>query len=614
MGIAMRQAPQEAERRPERPTGARRRGWEAVAVGLLILVAAGARLPTLDQPLVEAHAFRQTQTAYTALLFHENGVDLVHPKLPVFGAPFEVPFEFPLFQALAAAPMSWGLSADVAMRTTALACFLLSAVLLWGLVRHVGGRTAALAALALYLFSPFSLLWSRASLIEYLAVAGALGWVWAGLLWRDRRRAVYAVAALVAGLTAMLVKPTTAAFWILPLVAYTAATEQPGWRSWIRARRDPVLAVIVAVPFLAALAWTAHADAIKAANPATAWLTSEGLSSWNFGTAHQRLVWENWARILRRVTGELTGYPALLFPLVAFVGVRSRQARLWAAFVAVPVLTVFCFWNLYVVHDYYLAAISPAPAALAGVAFARARRWAPTPRAQRLVLAGLGLSLPALVLLNPGFVALPYGNPRVEQAHPELAEVVRFTRPGDLVAFEGYDWDPALPYYARRSGHMLGPERVTTAAELTAEGYRLLVSRRLESDRAVDLVRAGRWTGVLGARTYITGDSRAELRGAPIAATDDLAATGPSLLEQPVTVTCGAGGVALPRPEGITVLRLAGGAAAGAKVAFAGGYGDIPVREYVVVDPRLPGPLVVDCRDAGSVTVVAVTGHLPGTL
>ena len=74
MGIAIQQAPEQAEGRPQPATPVRRRGWEAVAVVLLMLVAAGARLPTLDQPLVEAHAFRQTQTAYTALLFHENGV------------------------------------------------------------------------------------------------------------------------------------------------------------------------------------------------------------------------------------------------------------------------------------------------------------------------------------------------------------------------------------------------------------------------------------------------------------------------------------------------------------------------------------------------------------
>ena len=35
--------------------------------------------------------FRQTQTAYTARIYHEQGIDLLHPKLPVLGEPFEVP-------------------------------------------------------------------------------------------------------------------------------------------------------------------------------------------------------------------------------------------------------------------------------------------------------------------------------------------------------------------------------------------------------------------------------------------------------------------------------------------------------------------------------------------
>lgn len=285
MGIAIRRVPVSGPdasdptlRRPDRSGTRRSRRREAAGVLVLLLLATIVRLPTLDQPLLEHHGFRQTQTAYTAVLFHEQGVDLLHPKLPVFGAPFEVPFEFPLFQALAAAAMSWGLSPDVAMRTTALACFLLSALLLWGLVRHVGGKVAAVAALALFLFTPFSMRWSRASLIEYLAVAGALGWLWAGILWRDRRRLVYAAAALVGGVTVMLVKPTTGAFWLLPLLAYPAVAESKGWRSWLRARMDPGLACIVVVPFLAALAWTGHADAIKGASPATQWLTSARLA------------------------------------------------------------------------------------------------------------------------------------------------------------------------------------------------------------------------------------------------------------------------------------------------------------------------------------------------
>lgn len=435
---------------------------------------------------------------------------------------------------------------------------------------------------------------------------------------------MYAVAALVAGLTAMLVKPTTAALWIVPLLAYTAATERPGWRSWIRDRREPVLVAIIVVPFLAALAWTAHADAIKAANPGTAWLTSARLSTWNFGTFEQRLVWENWTTVLGRITGAMTGYPALLLPLTSLVALRSRQARFWVAVVAVAVLTVLCFWNLYVVHDYYLAAISPVPAAVAGMAFAGAWRWAATARARRLFAQLLGTSVAAMVLLNAGYSTIAYRHASADNVLPELPELALVTLPSDLLVFEGYDWEPALPYYARRSGHMTGPDGLTTAADLTAEGYRLLVSRRIQGDLAVDLVRSGRWTGVLGAWTYITGEQRADLRGAPIAATDDLSVTGPSLLNHPLTVACGQDGVALPHVGGTTVVRLAAETSRNAKLTIAAGrgpertderaYGDIPVRRYLVVDAGLDGPLVVSCRDADSVTMEMVTSHPPGTL
>ena len=106
--------------------------------------------PTLDAPLLEKHAFRQTQTAWTARVFHEDGIDLLHPKLPVFGEPFEAPFEFPLFQALATVPMAAGVAEDTALRLTCLACFVLTALLLWGLVRHVAGPVSGVGAVVVF--------------------------------------------------------------------------------------------------------------------------------------------------------------------------------------------------------------------------------------------------------------------------------------------------------------------------------------------------------------------------------------------------------------------------------------------------------------------------------
>lgn len=600
MATARQLEPRAAVPAPEpAPTPPTRR--EPLAVLALFLLTIAVRLPTLDQPLVEHHAFRQTQTAYTAVLFHEDGVDLLHPKLPLLGAPFEVPFEFPLFQAAAAAVMSWGVSPDVAMRVTGLAFFLLSALLLWGLVRHVGGRVAALATLALYLFSPFALQWSRAALIEYMAVAGAVGWLWAGLLWRERRRLLYAAAAVAAGTIAMLVKPTTAAFWILPLLAVAGPGEGRGWRAWLAARRDLALAVIVAVPFVVAVLWTRHADAVKAASTATAWLTSDQLATWTFGTIDQRLAAANWSVIGDRVTTQLTGFPAWLLPLLALVGLRTRTARLWAGLSATAFLTVITFWNLYVVHDYYLAAISPIPAALAGYGVARLWSAARQPARKRLLAAALATWIVTVMALNPALTALPY-----RTVDPGAADVAQLTLPSDLVVFEGYEWEPVLPYYARRAGFMLrastGPD--VTAASLAAAGYRVLVTALLTSPVAADTVRAGRWTGVLGRRVYITGETWDDLRHAPVAATDDPLAVGEATGREPVTLTCGADPLTVARPPGPTVIRLDPATDRRAKLSVTPGLGAVPVRDSIVVAPDLP--LVLSCRDAASVTLTSI--------
>lgn len=89
-------------------------------LGAFLLPAIALRLPTLSFPLVEAHAFRQTQTAYTALLYHRQSIDLLHTPLPVLGPPWEFPFEFPLFQATAAMLMNAGVGTEVALRGTSL--------------------------------------------------------------------------------------------------------------------------------------------------------------------------------------------------------------------------------------------------------------------------------------------------------------------------------------------------------------------------------------------------------------------------------------------------------------------------------------------------------------
>jgi len=181
-----------AMNRLERPVRELARFWgialrtPPVAVGLALLgLAIVIHIPTLNQPLLETQWFRQTTTAYPALLFHEQGIDLLRPQLPVFGPPFVLPIEFPLFQAAAAILMDLGVPADPAMRITALVCFLITAVLVWRLLVAIAGEAAGLAGLAAFLFSPLGLLISRMSLIEYMATAGALAFIFWGLRWHE---------------------------------------------------------------------------------------------------------------------------------------------------------------------------------------------------------------------------------------------------------------------------------------------------------------------------------------------------------------------------------------------------------------------------------------------
>jgi len=439
-----------------------------------LLVAAGlAKVPTLAQPLTENFAWRQTQTAWTALIYHRDGIDLLHPEVPVRGPPWEFGFEFPLFQALGALLMDVGFDADVAMRFLGLLTFLLTGWLLYRLVLRLAGTEAAVGTLAAFLFSPFGLLWGRTSLIEYLATAAAVGFLLAGARWLDHRRPLDFGLALAAGVVALLVKITTGGFYLLPLLAYRRADGRHGWRDW------SVIA-LVAVPAALGRIWIAYTDGLKAATPATAFATSAELVDWNFGTVAMRFD------------------PAVLAPIGAalFVGLAGAGLVLWAPmavakmsqlpqarFVAVlsfsvVVLPPIVLTPLYSTQNYYPAAISPVVALLVGLGAA----WGWQRRRALIGQVGLatGVALWLLTIILTRDYWLDSYRPIVDRdGSLPAAEFIRSrSSPGDWVVVDGRGWDPTVLYYADRRGYMLDDLRddAGTLRALQASGdYALFV-------------------------------------------------------------------------------------------------------------------------------------------
>ncbi|HUG64667.1 MAG TPA: glycosyltransferase family 39 protein, partial [Gaiellaceae bacterium] len=548
------------------------------------------------------HAFRQTQTAYTARIYHEQGIDLLHPKLPVLGEPFEVPFEFPLFQAAASIVMDAGVDDDRAMRTTGLACFLLTALLLFGLVRHVTGRVGAIAAVAAFVFTPFAFVWGRASLMEYLATAGGVGFAWATIVWRERAHPLPGALALVAGLVGMLVKPTTALFWILPALAHRPESARETDRRRIRIGA----AALIALPLVAALAWTRHADSIKQAGPTTAWLTSGALREWNFGTIEQRFDLTTWDVVLSRIGHTVLGAAGVMLLAVAIVAtVSSPQRRFWASIWLAAVAPMLVFTNLYFLHDYYLAAISPALAALVGLSadfIATRLPNKPAVAAAGVVLAGF-LAYTTLDLGRSYWLRI-HGSEDDPTVMPLAGQISAHTRPGELVATDGLDWDPAVLYYARRWGHMVtGHTRDVAFDLIRSDDYRYLV---VHDPANADLEPLGRWTllGALDRNLYALADTRNELGNAQFVVSDVAAV--PSVAQAPTEIPCGRSFSLRSRAPG-TWLSFAP-AGASARIAVSDEIAPLPVRRYAWLDADLAhgDRFMLTCSGMPSLTLEAV--------
>src|SRR5215813_1699149 len=269
---------------------------------LVAAISAVPRLVHLDVPPLDRHDFRQTQTAITVQNFLDHGVKVLRYETPVFGPPWTVPFEFPLFQLLAyAVAKILGLNVDLACRLTAVLCFYAAAAMLFVLVRHWASTRLAVLALAFYVLSPFSVIWSRAVLIDYTSVALALGYLHATLLWSLEGRSSAAFWAVVLGALGAVTKITTSAAVAVPVVLALVWRVR---RSWGARRGEGlplgdlgVAVAIAGIPLAAGIGWTVWVDTIKASQPATADLTFRSLATWNFGTLGQRGAWDSWGRI-----------------------------------------------------------------------------------------------------------------------------------------------------------------------------------------------------------------------------------------------------------------------------------------------------------------------------
>jgi hypothetical protein len=424
--------------------------WLGIAGSLLVLAL------SWHLPLLEAHSFRQTQTAISSYWMAEGGPWLAY-QTPVLGAPWSIPFEFPLFQALALGLANLlPITLDQAGRLLSCLFGIASAWPVRHAVRAITGRERlANVAAGLLLLSPLMLFWSRAYMIETTAVFFSAAFLALVVeAWRAPRGWVIAALA-AAAVAAALVKITTFVGFGIAAGLFVAAswwreTQAGGTPAALRGLRVALpLALVVAGTLALTLLWIGFGDAHKSQ---TLWghlLTSDNLRTWNYGNWQQKTDPALWRGVaFGRAAREILGQAWLLPLLVAVVAIFGRGLRWFAgALLLCYLLPFFVFANLHQVHNYYQVANAPFLLVFAACAVESLwQRGGP----RLAIVAALCIVLVMAGGFRRDFLPLLDAS-RLSLRTPALAAFARAnTAPDEVLLGFGLEWSSEVPYYATR--------------------------------------------------------------------------------------------------------------------------------------------------------------------
>ena len=218
----------------------------------ILLLGAGLRLLYVDAPLLDAHRWRQVDTAAIARNFHEDSFNILRPQVDWGGRHGYVESEFPIVPALMA--LSYGVFGvhEIAGRLIAIAFSVAAIAAIYALARDLMGASAGGAAAFLLAISPSAVFYGRTVMPEapmlFFSIAGVLGFT---RYFRQGSRGALRWGAVAAGLACLAKLPAVVIF--APIVV--AGMRARGGRIL----RDRAFLVALAAVVVAVVSWYLHA-------------------------------------------------------------------------------------------------------------------------------------------------------------------------------------------------------------------------------------------------------------------------------------------------------------------------------------------------------------------
>lgn len=463
----------------------------------LVIISLIIRLININIPILESFGFRQTQTAITVQTWLHEGLSILNYSTPVFGFPYKVPFEFPIYQ-LSAYLLNISLvnNLDLALRLTNIFYFYVSAWLLYYVCKQlISDKITILIIIGVYLLSPFSIYWSRTSMIDFCSVSFGLAYMLVILKWIVSQRKSLMLLSILIGILAYLTKITSMIPVVVILGFYLVIMEfvfinminlnffkeiavqlKNNWFRYFQ------LALMLIIPVVVGYIWVKYTDMVKI-QVGQDWLVSSALKSWNYGTMEQKLSYENWGVIINRIYLRMFPYANFIF-LIAIVFtagfLKKDEKRLAIISTLSAIITIFCLFNLYYVHDYYMMAIMPYLSIVVGINIHHIFKVS-VQKKQLVTIIIMIIALSISYIKTPDYFNIiknknvfTYENNEIVQLGRYLKNISQYD---ENVIITDADWSPEILYYSERKGLMLKRDMEIDEVQKTNNNYKFILTR-----------------------------------------------------------------------------------------------------------------------------------------
>jgi hypothetical protein len=408
---------------------------------------------------MSGHEFRQALTAVVAYhIDRQDNFSLLY-ETPVLGKPWVCALlEVPLYQwSVVGLSRATGLPHVEAARTITATCFYLTLPAIYLLLGRLAvPKPRRLLMLALVLTAPVYIYYSRAFLMDSMALMCSAWFLLGFVRTMDRRHRSWLGLTIVTGTAAALIKSAILAVWMLPAAAYGAwmlwrdLRARTGWAAPLQTLLWGLATVAVALGCLRT--WITYTDPIKAAH-ASAWIfTAKNLSLGNWGLFDLGALFsaDLWRHLLHCWEQALMSRWLILLGLIAGLALPAVRWRVLGT-VAPFFLAQFLFPFAYAYQDYYFYACAvflhvALGFTLLGVLDSRWPRW--------------GVALVFLVPFGAQVTAYwqdyRQGQSTWHQGGFEFTELLRDMTPENSVLIvAGADWAAMTPLYAQRKALMI---------------------------------------------------------------------------------------------------------------------------------------------------------------